>query len=108
MNVFNRPPAIAEDSLHYFIHLGHLSSSKTDALAYATRFESYVASTLLPSHIWHRDPFELNASRNEKGQWNLEGIMRVGDSVDDEWCVVWLLQEISRRWDVAIRFVPRN
>lgn len=24
--------------------------------------------------------------------------MRVGDAVDDEWLVVWLLREVSRRW----------
>lgn len=28
--------------------------------------------------------------------------MRVGDSIDDEWCVVWLLREVSEKWDCAI------
>jgi hypothetical protein len=28
--------------------------------------------------------------------------MRVGDSIDDEWCVVWLLRELSEKWDCAI------
>lgn len=36
----------------------------------------------------------------------LEGRMRIGDSVDDEWLVVWLLWEVSKRWkEVAIRSV---
>lgn len=41
------------------------------------------------------------AARDDK--WMLEGRMRVGDSVDDEWCVVWILREISKKWDFAIR-----
>jgi hypothetical protein len=30
--------------------------------------------------------------------------MRVGDSIDDEWCVVWLLRQVSEKWDVTIRY----
>ncbi|GJJ09468.1 hypothetical protein Clacol_003691 [Clathrus columnatus] len=101
MNVFNRQTVI-EDSVHYFVHLGTLASNKNDALAFATLFKSYVALSLT-GHIWHRDPFELNVLTDEEGQFNLRGIMRMGDCIDDEWCVVWLLRDISRRWDVAIR-----
>lgn len=104
MNIFNRPPAIAEDSLQFFIHLGPLSSNRYDALALATYFRSHASNTL-PGHMWHRDSFELNVSIDEKGRYNLDGIMRVGDSVDDEWCAVWLLKDISRHWDVAVRCV---
>jgi hypothetical protein len=28
----------------------------------------------------------------------LEGRMRVGDAVDDEWLVVYLLRQVSKRW----------
>ena len=28
----------------------------------------------------------------------LEGRMRIGDSVDDEWLVVWLLRQVSEEW----------
>ncbi|GBE78093.1 hypothetical protein SCP_0109750 [Sparassis crispa] len=62
----------------------------------------YVESSL-PGHIWHRDAFELKAVQDPDGEGcMLEGRMRVGDCVDDEWCVVWLLREISAKWDVAI------
>ncbi len=30
--------------------------------------------------------------------------MRVGDCIDDEWCVVWLLRELSSKWDVVARY----
>lgn len=43
---------------------------------------------------------DSTAARDNK--WMLEGRMRVGDSVDDEWCVVWILREISKKWDFAI------
>ena len=40
--------------------------------------------------------------REEAGA-TLEGRMRIGDAVDDEWLVVWLLRSISRSWpDVMI------
>jgi hypothetical protein len=28
----------------------------------------------------------------------LEGRMRVGDAVDDEWLVAYLLRQVSKRW----------
>ena len=71
--------------------------------AFATLMRSYVES-LLPGHLWHRDPFELKVVKYEASEgWKLEGRMRVGDCVDDEWCAVWLLKVISAKWDVAIR-----
>ena len=113
MDIFNRPPTIAEDTLHYTIRPQPTQSSKVAVTSLAALIHAYVQQ-LLPNFIWHRDPFELkavhessnshkgNASDNDR-EWYLEGRMRVGDSVDDEWCVVWLLWEISTRWDVAIR-----
>jgi hypothetical protein len=36
----------------------------------------------------------------------LEGTMRVGDAIDDEWLVVWLLRQVSEKWkELVIRFV---
>lgn len=32
------------------------------------------------------------------GDHKLEGRMRVGDAVDDEWLVVWLLTQVSKKW----------
>ncbi|KAK2462036.1 hypothetical protein APHAL10511_006499 [Amanita phalloides] len=34
--------------------------------------------------------------------------MRVGDSVDDEWLVVWLLKQISQKWDLVISSVDSD
>ena len=113
MDIFNRPPTVAEDTLHYTIRPQLSQSSRTAVASLAALIHAY-AQQLLPDFIWHRDPFELKTMRDEdslskrniednSSGWFLEGRMRVGDSVDDEWCVVWLLWEVSSRWDVAIR-----
>ena len=106
MDIFNRPPAISEDTVQYRLYPKQQSTDKVSVLALATVLKTY-ADDLLPGFLWHRDPFELKIASDTKG-WRLEGIMRVGDCVDDEWCVVWLLREISKKWDIAIRSVPHH
>lgn len=32
----------------------------------------------------------------------LQGRMRIGDAVDDEWLVVWLLRQVSSKWPELI------
>lgn len=105
-DIFNRPPAIAEDTLQYTIYPPPELEDKASVTTFAACFQSF-AESLLTGFIWHRDGFELKVVPNpeEKDKWILEGRMRVGDCVDDEWCVVWLLREISSKWDVAIRCV---
>ncbi|KAF8489579.1 SGT1 protein-domain-containing protein [Gautieria morchelliformis] len=103
MDIFNRPPTIAEDTLHYTLHPGPSFPDKSAVTTLATLIHSHVSS-LLPKHIWHRDAFELKVvnSPYSPEEWIIEGRMRVGDCVDDEWCVVWLLRDITRQWDVAV------
>ncbi|KAI5124417.1 hypothetical protein M0805_008301 [Coniferiporia weirii] len=113
MDIFNRPPSISEDTLQYALYPPTDAADKAAVTGLAALIEALVAA-LLPGHIWHRDAFELKVvpdkdaravhrggDKNED-RWMLEGRMRVGDSVDDEWCVVWLLREVSAKWDVAI------
>lgn len=114
MDLFNRPPSIAEDTLQYELYPIATSSAKADVTALAIFIQQHVQNILGPQHIWHRDAFELKITRspttehheNEREDygWMLQGRMRVGDCVDDEWCMVWLLKEISQQWDVAIRY----
>jgi len=106
MDIFNRPPSIAEDAVQYSIHLPSDASDKASAMAFAACILNFVDS-LLSGFIWHRDSFEVKVVPNPEntGSWILEGRIRVGDSIDDEWCTVWLLKEISSKWDAIIRFV---
>jgi len=108
MEIFNRTPAIAEDTLHYTLYPPPSFSDRPSVTTLAACISTYV-DNLLPDFIWHRDAFELkvvlNPDSGHNKTWLLEGRMRVGDCVDDEWCTIWLLREISAKWDIVIRYV---
>ncbi|KAI0029146.1 SGT1 protein-domain-containing protein [Vararia minispora EC-137] len=99
--IFNRSPSIAEDALYYELYPPSDACGKAPVTALALALQAFVDEAL-KGFIWHRDSFELKLREDEdKNAWHIVGYMRVGDSVDDEWCAVWLLREISARWDVA-------
>ncbi|TFK23090.1 SGT1-domain-containing protein [Coprinopsis marcescibilis] len=102
-DIFNKPPAIAEDTLQYCIYPPHGLSDKASITTFAACIQS-LAEEVLSGFIWHRDSFEVKVVPNpeDHDEYILEGRMRVGDCVDDEWCVVWLLREISSKWDLAV------
>ncbi len=122
MDIFNRPPSIAEDTLQYALYPSQdVAKDRATVTSLAALLEEFVSSLLPQRFIWHKDAFELKVVKDndvkslDRGSgkekefggelWMLEGRMRVGDCVDDEWCVVWLMKEISAKWDVAIRYV---
>lgn len=99
--IFDRPPQIAEDTVCYRLYLPLEQASKADAESLSTIAQVFI-DELLPNHLWNRDSFELKPVKDDNGNsWLLEGIMRVGDCVDDEWLVVWILQQITSKCDVA-------
>ncbi|KAI1797621.1 SGT1 protein-domain-containing protein [Ganoderma leucocontextum] len=103
-DIFNRPPTISEDTLQYTLYLPSEQSDRVSATTLAALFTEHVQS-LLPGHLWHRDAFELKVAPDPEGSadvWVLEGLMRVGDCIDDEWCTIWLLRELSSKWDLVI------
>ncbi|KAE8543115.1 hypothetical protein D1P53_000602 [Cryptococcus gattii VGV] len=85
-------PTVPEDTLHYTIHLPPPEEPLTAALLVSQHVHS-----LLPERwLWNKDPWELKVATD--GDHKLEGRMRVGDAVDDEWLVVWLLTQVSKKW----------
>jgi hypothetical protein len=63
-------------------------------------------------YIWQREPFNLRPAQ-EKVQgatagFCLHGSTNIGESVEDEWWIVWLLQEISKKWKEAIVEIHDN
>ncbi|KIR43811.1 hypothetical protein I307_00147 [Cryptococcus deuterogattii 99/473] len=85
-------PTVPEDTLHYTIHLPPSEEPLT-----ATLLVSQHVHSLLPERwLWNKDPWELKVATD--GDHKLEGRMRVGDAVDDEWLVVWLLTQVSKKW----------
>ncbi|KAF8845344.1 SGT1-domain-containing protein [Paxillus ammoniavirescens] len=106
MDIFNRPPSISEDMLRYTLYPPLPLADKPSCASLAACIHDLVPK-LLPDFLWHRDPFQLKIAPDPDARLGedknvLEGCMRVGDCVDDEWCVVWLLREISKQWDLVL------
>ena len=104
-DIFNRPPTISEDTLQYTLYLPLDQSDRVSATALAALLLEHVQS-LISGHLWHRDAFELKVAPDPEDNadiWVLEGRMRIGDCIDDEWCTVWLLRELSSKWNLVIR-----
>ena len=112
MDIFNRPPSISEDTLQYTLYPDTATAySQPSCAALAAQIHSVVKPLLPSTFLWHRDVFELKVvstlpyeKADKMEQWKIEGRMRIGDSVDDEWCVVWLLREMTKLLDVAVRY----
>ncbi|KAG0647300.1 ecdysoneless [Hyphodiscus hymeniophilus] len=50
--------------------------------------------SLLKDYIWQRDGFSMEV-KNETGLMYLHGLTNYGDSVEDEWLIVYMLKELS-------------
>ncbi|KAF9056667.1 SGT1 protein-domain-containing protein [Panaeolus papilionaceus] len=102
-SIFNRPPSVAEDTLQYALYPPPNQTDKVAVTSLAAYIKAYVENCL-PNFIWHRDAFEVKLTQNNNNleSWFLGGRMRVGDSVDDEWCTIWLLRQLSSQWDLVI------
>ncbi|WVF66182.1 hypothetical protein IAT40_000922 [Kwoniella sp. CBS 6097] len=102
-------PTIAEDTLNYVLHF----PASYEPAATAILITEYINSLLPQPWLWNKDAWELKVGHHlgagagagagagtALGEFGskLEGRMRVGDAVDDEWLVVWLLREISKKW----------
>lgn len=70
-----------------------------------------IVASFTRSYIWQKEPFiltvcEYSHEKNKtttKGNPHLCGCTRVGDNVEDEWFIVWLLFRISKKFpDVLI------
>lgn len=101
-------PTISEDTLQYALHLPPTPATESaadcaaDATALATLITTEVEGALPCPWLWNKDAWELKvapshtaAPSTAQAPSKLEGRMRVGDAVDDEWLVVWLLRRVS-------------
>ncbi|KAF8328807.1 SGT1 protein-domain-containing protein [Cantharellus anzutake] len=109
-DIFNQPPSISEDTVQYtFYPNPSVSISESSCVVLGAQIRETVHSRLPTSFLWHKDAFEVKLARalpneapSRTPRWKLEGTVRIGDSIDDEWCLVWLLREVSLIIDVAI------
>jgi hypothetical protein len=104
---------VAEDAVVYQIYFDahiHLNASCAPALKELAIICSKLlaqAAALAGDYLWHKESFNLRVYDSEtqsdnlkEGQYascpHLHGRVAVGDNIEDEWFVVWLLREISK------------
>ena len=53
---------------------------------------------LVAGYLWQRDPFALEMLQSEgrEGPACLGGAAHVGDAIEDEWFITWLLFDLTR------------
>ncbi|RMD42303.1 hypothetical protein DV735_g2833, partial [Chaetothyriales sp. CBS 134920] len=98
--------ALPDDSIEYAIYL--LSETTDQGNDSETRLklrdvQKYVAELQkqwLKGYIWQRQPFSLEL-RKDDGVSYLYGCVEYGDSIEDEWVIVWLLREITKKFSAA-------
>lgn len=116
------PKRLPDDCVEYIIHL--IDSKLFTAASIRTRLNQLLRTSkdlkkkLLRDYIWQRDEFELKLfpnlssvtadeplpNQDLKGQQYLSGRTNFGDSIADEWLIVYMLLELSKQFaDAWIR-----
>ncbi|MCJ1277917.1 hypothetical protein MMC21_005731 [Puttea exsequens] len=91
---------LPEDSVEYNIYIinSKLSDSETQQqLRRVQNAASKLTEDLLKDFIWQRDCFKLDI-RRQRGLRHLSGRTDFGDSVEDEWLIVYILRELSKQF----------
>jgi hypothetical protein len=93
------PKKLPEDTVEYSIFM---IDNKVDVPLKLTHLRKVLQETnvytkdLLKDYIWQRDPFRLELKFDD-GFWSLHGSTNFGDSIADEWLIVYILLEISKK-----------
>ncbi|KAI8939304.1 hypothetical protein NX059_003094 [Plenodomus lindquistii] len=97
------PKKLPEDVVEYIICIidVRLSDIQTrERLQAFQRALTVLEKKFLKEYIWQRDNLKLELVREEQ-QWLLRGQTNYGDSVADEWLIVYLLRELSKEFKDA-------
>ncbi|PGH02900.1 hypothetical protein GX51_04356 [Blastomyces parvus] len=99
-------PQIPDDCIEYSLYC--ISSGNADCTASADlvrnrltevqRAAAELVKTHLKDYIWQRDAFMLEMVR-EDGLNLLRGRTVYGDSIEDEWVIVYILRELTRQFE---------
>ncbi|KAJ5751619.1 hypothetical protein N7520_008536 [Penicillium odoratum] len=97
-------PELPDDSVEYFIfHLPSPAPAVIDEAAETRarllevqRTAAELSKDLLKDYIWQREGFRLETAKDD-GITYLSGRTNYGDSIEDEWVVVYLLRELTKR-----------
>jgi hypothetical protein len=94
------PKKLPDDVVEYIIYIidTRLSDIQTrERLQAFQRSLQQLEKKFLKEYIWQRESLKLDLVR-EDGRWLLKGRTNYGDSVADEWLIVWLLRELSKEF----------
>ncbi|KAL8794031.1 MAG: hypothetical protein Q9195_003437 [Heterodermia aff. obscurata] len=90
---------LPENCVEYFIYIIDNAIKDTEVRQKLRAVQASATSftkALLKGYIWQRDSFQLELIQ-EKGLSFLYGKTEYGDSVEDEWLVVYILRELSKK-----------
>ncbi len=63
-------------------------------------------TSYLEAYIWHKDIFYLEVRQTNDMTLHLNGVLRFGDNIEDEWFVVFLLFEVSKAFpEIIVRYM---
>ncbi|KAF3047412.1 hypothetical protein E8E12_004324 [Didymella heteroderae] len=97
------PKKLPEDVVEYIIFIidARLSDIQTrERLQAFQRALQDLKKKFLKEYIWQRDEIRLDLVR-ENDRWLLKGQTNYGDSVADEWLIVYFLRELSKEFKDA-------
>ncbi|KAF2501041.1 SGT1-domain-containing protein [Lophium mytilinum] len=97
------PKHLPEDCVEYIIFVIDAKLSdiqKRERLQKIQRVATDLEKKLLKEYIWQRESFKLTLV-HEDSSWLLRGRTNYGDSVADEWLIVFLLRELSKQFSDA-------
>ncbi|KAF8925887.1 SGT1 protein-domain-containing protein [Dissophora ornata] len=116
--------ALAEETVSYAIYFPPItdgpgsdqnqnqSNVTLESVHLAKTQISSIVAELVKDYIWHKDAFSLRIESGKgklhSSQPYLKGETRVGDSLDDEWLIVFLLREITKRVPGSVARVQDN
>ncbi|XP_039624941.1 protein ecdysoneless homolog [Polypterus senegalus] len=112
MELFGRP-TIAEDSVQYQLFL--TAAEPTEPEERRNILQQYVErilarfAPLLVQYIWQYQPFNINyVPDKEDVPAHIGGSTNFGDNVEDEWFIVYLVQEITKEFPKLVAKIEDN
>ncbi|MDI1484911.1 MAG: hypothetical protein OHK93_000045 [Ramalina farinacea] len=97
------PRNLPDDSIEYSIYIVDPNLQDDEVRERLSQIKAAATALLQPllkGFIWQRDGFTLAEDRKE-GRRRLIGQTNFGDSIDDEWFIVYLLRELSKQFPTA-------
>ncbi|KAJ9499325.1 hypothetical protein H2202_004908 [Exophiala xenobiotica] len=97
-------PALPDDTIEYSAYIVSPSADASNdselgpRLRNVQKYATDLHRQYLKEYVWQRQGFSLELKK-EDGLSFLEGRTEYGDSVEDEWVIVWMLRELTRKFN---------